>query len=303
MIKTTVTIGIPAYNEEANIKSLILSVLKQDSSTYILKKIIVVVDACTDKTIEEVMSIKDKKITVIINRERKGKAFGLNVIAKNSSTEILVQLDADILIRDKRTLEKLIEPILLKGADLTSARVKEYWATSKFEQVLKISMLLKKEIFEHLNKGNNIYTCHGRARAMSKNLYKDLVFVPTIVAEDAFSYLYAIANGYKYIFASKANVHYRLPRTLADHKKQSVRFFNSYKQLKKIFGEELIRSEARIPRKIALRYAMKYILRYPITLFLYVCILAKMKINARVERMTTSTWSVSKSSKSFKTLL
>lgn len=299
MEKITLTVGIPAYNEEANIKRLILSVMAQGSSSFILEKIIIFADSCTDKTIEEVTSIKDKRIIVLVNKKRKGKAFGLNTIALKSDSDILVHLDADILINDESTLEKLIEPIIKKSAHLTSARIKEYWATSKFEQVLRISMLMKKEIFEHLNKGNNIYTCHGRARAMSKNLYKSMVFIPTIVAEDAFSYLYAVANGYKYKFASKANVYYRLPRTLSDHKKQSVRFFNSYKQLKKVFGEELLRTETRISLKLTIRHSLKYVLRYPITTFLYICILLKMKLSARVERMTTSTWSVSKSSKSF----
>jgi len=164
-------------------------------------------------------------------------------------------------------------------------------------------MILKKEIFEHYKHGNNIYTCHGRARGLSKRLYRNMIFSPEIIAEDAFSYLYAVANGYKYLFAKKANVHYRLPRTLVDHKKQSVRFFNSYKQLKNIFGSKLMKSEGRIPKKIILKYTVKYVLRYPVTIFLYACILVKMKFSAKIERMSTSTWSISKSSKSFRTIL
>ena len=303
MKKLTLTIGIPAFNEEANIKGLILSIFEQEARTYNLEKIIVVVDACTDDTLAEILKIKNSKIQLIVNKQRKGKAYGLNVIARETSSDILVHLDADILLKDKKTIENIIDPIVSRGADLTSARVKEYWATSKFEEVLKISMVLKKEIFEHYNHGNNIYTCHGRARGLSKKLYKSMIFSPEIIAEDAFSYLYTIANDYKYLFAKKANVHYRLPRTLVDHKKQSVRFFNSYKQLNNIFGAKLMKSEGRLPKKIVLKYTVKYALRYPITLFLYACILVKMKFNARIERMSTSTWSISKSSKSFKTLL
>lgn len=303
MNKSSLTIGIPAFNEEANINGLIMSIFEQEASTYYLEKIIVVVDACTDNTIEEILKIKNRKIQLIINKQRRGKAYGLNLIAKEANTDILVHLDADILLKDKRTIENIIEPISVRGADLTSARVKEYWATSKFEEVLKISMVLKKEIFEHYNHGNNMYTCHGRARGLSKKLYKNMIFSPEIIAEDAFSYLYAVANGYKYLFAKKSNVHYRLPRTLADHKRQSVRFFNSYKQLKNIFGAKLMNTEGKLPKSIVVKYTFKYVLRYPITLFLYACILVKMKFNARIERMTTSTWSVSKSSKSFKSII
>ena len=137
MNKLTLTIGIPAFNEEANIKGLILSIFEQEASTYSLEKLIVVVDACTDNTIDEILKIKNSKIKLFINKQRKGKAYGLNVIARETSTDILVHLDADILLKNKKTIENIIEPIVARGADLTSARVKEYWATSKFEEVLK----------------------------------------------------------------------------------------------------------------------------------------------------------------------
>ncbi len=299
MKKTTITIGIPAYNEEANIQSLVFSVLSQKNVTYDIDKLVVVADNCTDSTVRKVRAIKDKRIVLFENKKRRGKAYALNLIAKETTSDILVHLDADILIKDPMLLCKLIDPVLNKDADLTSARVKEYWAHSKLEQVLKISMNLKKEIFEDYKNGDNIYTCHGRARALTKRLYKKMKFDESIVAEDAFSYLFAIANGYTYRFARNANVYYRLPQTLQDHKKQSVRFFNSYKQLKRVFGSTFLKSEIRLPRSIVIKHSIKYLVRYPLTFLIYFGILIKMKINARVERMTTSTWSVSKSSKAF----
>ena len=107
MNKLSLTIGIPAYNEEANIKGLILSIFEQEARTYSLEKIIVVVDACTDNTLDEILKIKNGKIQLIVNNQRKGKAYGLNVITRETNSDILVHFDADILLKDKKTKKRL----------------------------------------------------------------------------------------------------------------------------------------------------------------------------------------------------
>ena len=216
-----------------------------------------------------------------------------------AQSDIFVQIDADVLIRDQKFIQKLIWPIVKNGADLTSAQVKEYWTHSKFEQILKISMRMKKEIFSSINNGNNIFTCHGRARAFSRKLYKKMYFDPNIVAEDAFSYLFAVSNGYIYKYAKNANVYYKLPTNLADHQKQSVRFFNSYKQLEKIFGQALLKNECNLPKLTMLQKMLKYFVRYPITMALYIGVLVLMKIRARKKRRNEAKWSTAVSSKSF----
>ena len=48
--KLTVSVGIPAYDEEANIKSLLEAILQQRQENFILKSIIVVSDGSTDRT-------------------------------------------------------------------------------------------------------------------------------------------------------------------------------------------------------------------------------------------------------------
>lgn len=295
--KVTLSIGIPAYNEVSNIRALLRSVLAQKRDSYFLEKIIVFSDGSTDETVKEAASLRDTKIEIISINKRKGKSNALNKIAARCTSDVLVHLDADILIKDKRLIEKLIGPIITENADLTSARVKEYSSVGKFEKVLRISMQLKKEIFEKLNDGNNIYTCHGRARAMTRKLYKSIHFSPDVVAEDAYAYLYVVSKGLKYIFAKEANVHYLLPQNLADHTKQSVRFVKSYQQLKKEFGTELINRETRIPKKIAIPVFMKYFFRYPLTLTIYLVILIAIRIKSAFRFKQRATWEISRSSK------
>ncbi|MDO8658206.1 MAG: glycosyltransferase [Candidatus Levybacteria bacterium] len=296
--KLTVTIGIPAYNEEANIESLLQEVREQKFVTALLCEIIVYSDASTDCTLEILKRMKMKSLRVLSGKKRMGKSYAMNQIIKHTASDILVLLDGDILIRDKHMIEKLIEPIRVRHADLTSARVKEFWAKTKFEEILKISMLLKKDIFESYKKGNNIYTCHGRARALSKKLYTSIRFKNNIVAEDAYAYLYAVYNKFTYIFAKRADVHYRLPGNFKDHQKQSVRFIQSYKQLAYEFGKNFMAQETKLPKRIVLPFVFRYFLRYPLTLFLYILILVYMKIRSMFVSEIKNTWGVAQSTKS-----
>lgn len=295
--KPTVSIGIPAYNEEANICSLLHNIREQKLLTATLKKIIVYSDASTDGTLDVLTRMKMKSLRVMSGKKRMGKSYAMNQIIKKTTSDILVLLDGDILIRDNQMVEKLIEPILLQHADLTSARVKEFWTNTKFEEILKISMLLKKDIFESYKQGNNIYTCHGRARAFSKKLYTSILFNKNIVAEDAFAYLYTIYNKFTYIFAKNANIHYRLPGTFKDHQKQSVRFIQSYKQLAKEFGKSFIQQETKLSKRVALPFVFQYFLKYPLTIFLYVSILVYMRFRSLFVSEMTNKWQVSESTK------
>jgi glycosyltransferase involved in cell wall biosynthesis len=88
----TVTIGIPAYNEERNILLLINSILKQKMVGFKIAKLIVSSDGSSDKTVSLIKSMNNKMIKLYDNRDRKGVARGLNQIIENANTDILVLL-------------------------------------------------------------------------------------------------------------------------------------------------------------------------------------------------------------------
>ena len=106
-----VTIGIPAYNEEKNIASIIVK-LKKISS-----KIIVCNDGSTDSTgliAEELGAI------VISHQKNLGYGAGIKSIflkAKEIGTEVLVTLDADGQ-HDVNEIDKLLKPITDDKCDI-----------------------------------------------------------------------------------------------------------------------------------------------------------------------------------------
>lgn len=110
MKKTTISIGIPAYNEEVNIKQLLMSVFKQKTRNYELKKIIVYSDASTDKTndIVKLITKQNSKITLIKGRTRKGKYYRVNQLFKRCQEDLLIILDADIKLVGNLFIEKLV---------------------------------------------------------------------------------------------------------------------------------------------------------------------------------------------------
>ena len=100
--KSKISIIIPTYNEEANIKETLIAIKKQ---IWDFPYEIVVVDGhSTDKTVDIA-----KKFAKVYISPQKGKAYQLNYAAPKTSGEILLFLDADTLM-DPFFLQKIYIP-------------------------------------------------------------------------------------------------------------------------------------------------------------------------------------------------
>ena len=119
--KPKISIIIPTYNEENNIKETLIAVKKQICE--IPYEIIVADGQSSDNTV----SIAKNFAEVIISPQ-KGKAFQLNYVAPKASGDLLLFLDADTLIGPS-FLQKIYE-IFEKDKDenlfACSARIKYY---------------------------------------------------------------------------------------------------------------------------------------------------------------------------------
>jgi poly-beta-1,6 N-acetyl-D-glucosamine synthase len=89
----SVSVLIPAYNEEDSIKETIESVLKSD---YPLEEIIVINDGSKDKTRQIVEELAAKhSIIKLINKHNSGKADSLNQGIKVAKGELIAVIDSD----------------------------------------------------------------------------------------------------------------------------------------------------------------------------------------------------------------
>jgi len=258
----TVTIGIPAYNEEQNIALLIKDVLKQKQKNYVLEKILVASDGSSDNTVGIVNSLKNSQIEILDFKERLGLATRLNNLIENSNSDCLIALNADIRLKGATTIKKLIAPIL-KGADLAAGNIVPTEPTNLLEKVLYVGCIYKNNILREYNNGDNYLSCHGPIRAFSKKLYKNLRFKFS-AGEDTYSYLYCKKNNFKYVYAEKAEAIYKLPSTLSDHLNQLHRFLNLNQNLDKEFGKNFVRQNMYIPKHLFILEGVKIFTFYPL---------------------------------------
>jgi len=119
MYTPKISVIIPTYNEEANIKETLIAVKKQQCDFPF--EILVADGQSTDNTV----SIA-KKFAKVYNSPEKGKAFQLNYVVPKTSGDLLVFLDADTII-DPYFLQKVYRIFEKhKGLLACSARVKYY---------------------------------------------------------------------------------------------------------------------------------------------------------------------------------
>ena len=299
MKKLTVSIGIPAYNEEGNIKYLVEELLKQRIANAVLLEIIVVSDGSSDSTVNLVRSIRSSKVKIVDRKKRLGLNRTQNEILSLTSGDILVLMDADVLPLNN-FLQNIISPILrdkkvgLVGADIVSAKPRTF-----FEKVISDSHDFKYSIYRTLNGGDNAYVCHGRASAFSKALYSKVKW-PDYPAEDVFAYLTCIESGYKFVFAKNAQVLFRLPGSLGDHIKQSQRFFGEKAKMERYFSAKLVRERFYIPWHIIVISLIKSFIRNPLTISIYLTVLIYIRFVLSRFYGERSQWKMSMSTKIIK---
>lgn len=295
--KITVSIGIPAYNEENNISNLIEDIYSQGMTEINLDKVIVVSDGSTDKTVE-ILKKKNKKNFQVVDRKiRIGGMETQNEILKYIDSDILILLDADIRIPNKDFIKNLILPIKknnsvgIVGADTFS--LKPYGI---FEKVIAMSHEYKKNIYKKINNGNNVYMCHGRARAFSKTIYKKIKW-PNHSPEDAYSYFFTISKNKKFVYSNKSKIYFRSPTNFNDHLKQSLRFVKSKSLLSKYFDQKLVSDEYLIPKKYLFSTTIESLISSHIYMIFYLGTYFFINIFYRGIKIELSKWENSPSTK------
>lgn len=269
-ILPTVTIGIPAYNEQYNIGNILKQVIQQKQEGFVVEKIIVASDGSTDSTVEIVHEYADKGVIVIDGKENYGQSNRQNEIMSHTSSDILVLLNADILLGDDDVIFHLVSPLLTGVADLTAQWAKPLAPRTFLERILCAGFELKYFIYTRHKEGNNIYTCVGHMRALSRRFYQHVVFPPVSAGEDQYLYLACIAGGYRYKHASDVQAFFRLPCTWSDYKKYAIRIFQAQRKYGDVCSEQVANKERHLPLSVTIPGVTYAVIRNPITTLLYI---------------------------------
>lgn len=271
MKKPTISIGIPAYNEEMNINILIDSLLAQKQTNFILKEIIIISDASTDKTNSLINSIKNPLIKLIKNKKRIGQQLSQNIILDIYKGDILVLIEADSLPYNKYSIAYCIQPLINKRNNLGLVRGLTIVAQPKtfFETILFYGSDLKKKIFLRWKSGSNIYLCGGHAIRAFSRVFTSQLRWPKNVPEDAYAYLYLKKIGLGLALVPKSKLLMRNVSNLNDQIKQSRKFIGGKKSLKKHFSITTLNNEYNIPLYLIIKVILKEFIKHPFWLSLY----------------------------------
>ncbi len=259
-----VSIGIPAYNEAANIKTLLLSVLQQQTNGFIVEEIIVVSDGSTDETVSRVKEINDSRIKIWEYKERIGKSQHLNTIFRKAKGDIIILFDADIVLAHNNVIANLIAPLLNNSnVGLVGGNSQPTPAKTFIEKGVNATFRAYSPFRTILKNGNNAFGCDGKILALSK-VFAHVVTIPeNMIADDDFLYFSCITKGFLFRYVPQAQVWFTSPKNIRDQIRQSKRFIAGHYRLERIFGP-IVLDEYHPPKSLLYKLQLKEFIKAPL---------------------------------------
>lgn len=208
-----VSISLPAYNEEAQIRGAVESLLALDYPAD-RKQIMVVSDASTDRTDDIVREYEDRGVELLRMPRRGGKTAGENAAAARLAGDIIVNTDASIRIR-RDALKPLVarfadpEVGVASGRDLSVARTGE---DKNAGEAGYVGYEMKVRAMETAIGG--IIGASGCFYAIRSHLHR--VPLPAHLSRDFASALIAREHGYRAVSVDEAVCY--VPRTTSLHR-------------------------------------------------------------------------------------
>ncbi len=258
----SVTVVIPAYNEEANVARAIGQVLGEPwPAAWMLDRVFVVDDCSADGTraIAEDVARQDARVVLVRNARRSGKNAAIRAAAAASRSDIVAVVDADVLYAPgclAKTIELLVDNDALMGA---SCIIEPLPAQSWRERASRSQALLVAALKRR-----------GHAYLSAVYAIKAPAFgaldIPDGVADDAYITCWLRAHNYRYAVCSDAVAYIRAATGLRDFAKQTLRG-----RLGEAVTRRAVPGSMPILRRQVLATALaRAFMRDPIGFFLYV---------------------------------
>ncbi len=266
MKKYTVTVGIVAHNEELNIENILISIMRQKKTDYILEKVLVLCDGCTDSTYEIAKIYADKNpiIQVVSNKKRIGKKYRLQELFVKNTSDIVISFDADTILCTVETINKIVKRFDENKIVYVCSNGHAIKPRNFFESLLNLWDDLWNDIASNTSEGDNILNVRSYGFALRGWFAKDILFPKKILAEAKFIYFFVKVKKMKFRFADKAIVCYRAPSNFHDYMLRKETSVNQPKLLARYFGDWIYKDYKVFKNRIKLFFIMKYLFRLPI---------------------------------------
>ncbi len=231
------SIGICAADRAANLENLLKTIESEPFPGLVLKKIVLVASACDPNALAFArrLASSDKRLVLIEEPERRGKAEAINQIIDNYDGRFLVLINSDALPQ-RGAISELLR-IIEKDAGIGMISASPYIG-EKEGLTGALSQLLwevHNELLRKLNHGNlNNRCCDELLALRAEALHK----LPPDTVNDG-AYLAGKANlaGYNIRFCETAKVEIDVPQTFVDVIRQRRRIVYGHFQIWKSVGE------------------------------------------------------------------
>ena len=167
--KKTLSIVVPAYNEEQNLPILVERLIQTLKENSITGEIVIVDDGSTDETgkIAEELSKKHRNIKFFHHKRRMEKTAALHTGFKNSSGDILAMIDADLQYAPE-DLPKLLAKIQ-QGYDVVNG-----WRKHRKDSILKKIPSSIYNFVSRLSFGMRLHDFNSGLKAFKREVLEDL---------------------------------------------------------------------------------------------------------------------------------
>jgi poly-beta-1,6-N-acetyl-D-glucosamine synthase len=222
------SMGIMAYNEEANIGRLLEAVITQKFKEVALTEIVVVASGCTDNTEAIVLewAKRDPRIRLISQEKRAGKAAAINDYLPRAQEKILVLCSADLL-PEPEAIERLVAPFADPEVGMTSSRPVPVNDASQF-------MGYAAHMLWGLHHAINMKSFKAGEMIAIRKIFER---IPYHTAVDEASMEPVIrGQGYQAKYVPTAIVYNKGPETLADFLRQRRRIYAGHLAVRDTLG-------------------------------------------------------------------
>lgn len=243
--KIRCSVGVTAYNEEANIGSLLEALLDQHLHEVEIVEIIVVASACTDRTVEIIKEYmaKDARIKLIEQERREGKTSAVNLFLKAAQCDICVLESGDTLPH-----EYAVEHLVRMFRDPTVGMVgAQKMAVNTPDHIVGLLSHLRLRMEHEL--------CLEIPRLGEMIAFRKIFdqIPPDVAMDEAFVEAIVVRKGMQVRYAPDAIVYNTGPTTICDFIRQRRRNHAGHLYLKHKYGYKVSSIQNRRVIRIALK--------------------------------------------------
>jgi hypothetical protein len=211
------SVGIMAYNEEANIAQAIATILGQTPARSCVAELIVVASGCDDRTCPIVAELAqgDSRVRLIEQERREGKASAINLFIKAAQSPVLLMVSADVLVK-----EGTIDALLAHFEDPRVGMVGGHPIPVNPEgtflgHAVHLQWRLHDRIARHSPKLGEIVAFRNVVPSIPLDTAVDEISIQALITQ----------VGYELVYEPQAVVYNRGPETIGDFLRQRRRIY------------------------------------------------------------------------------